>query len=85
VRRVASEHESMITRGLLSGWRRRHEPRYQVHVVGFSPLIPVFFVWQARYDADYDVRDRARYLRMLVPPDGDDVAASALAAHAQVS
>jgi hypothetical protein len=30
-------------------------------------------------------RERHRYLRMLVPPDGDDVAASALAAHAQVS
>eukprot|EP00238_Polyblepharides_amylifera_P013156 CAMPEP_0196575746 /NCGR_PEP_ID=MMETSP1081-20130531/5164_1 /TAXON_ID=36882 /ORGANISM="Pyramimonas amylifera, Strain CCMP720" /LENGTH=844 /DNA_ID=CAMNT_0041894145 /DNA_START=15 /DNA_END=2549 /DNA_ORIENTATION=+ len=37
----------------------------------------------ARYDKDYDVRDRARFLRMLVPPEGDDVAASALTVHAQ--
>jgi len=37
----------------------------------------------ARYDQDYDVRDRARYLRMLVPPEGDDVTPSALSAHSQ--
>mmetsp|Transcript_20358 Transcript_20358/g.24421 ORF Transcript_20358/g.24421 Transcript_20358/m.24421 type:complete len:857 (-) Transcript_20358:303-2873(-) len=46
-------------------------------------LLHKYVIHLARYDSDYDVRDRARYLRMLVPPEGDDVPPSALSVHAQ--
>lgn len=56
---------------------------YQI-VVGFGDLLQSIEIVLIAVRPVIQVRDRARYLRMLVPPEGDDVTPSALSAHSQV-